>query len=128
MEQKGLREHGQFRGAKFVLTVMTNDEVLNEDFQFVGKAGNLSDFSMQHFQFNDHVAKQLAFGCIGKRPVVGKFVDFADVVQKSAGEKQVAVDLRIVLTDQVTGTGERDHMVEQPTDIGVMQSLGRGSI
>jgi hypothetical protein len=74
------------------------------------------------------VPEQLAARGVGKRTIVGEFVDLADVVKKHAGQQQIAVDLRIVSADQVAGTKKRDDVVEQAADIGVMQSLGGGSI
>ena len=48
--------------------------------------------------------------------------------KKRAGQQQVAIDLRIIAADQIAGTAERDHVVEQAADVGVMQGLGRGSV
>ena len=47
-------------------------------------------------------------------------------MQKRAGEKEVAIDLRIVLAHQVAGMAERDHVVQQAADESVVQGLGSG--
>ena len=86
------------------------------------------EFRLQHFKLDDHVAEKLAARGVGKRAIVGKLVDLADVVKKRTGQQQIAVHLGIVSADQVARAKQRDHMVEQAADIGVMQSLGGGGI
>ncbi len=108
--------------------MVADDEMLKQSLEFGRKAGDQSKFCLQHLKFNDHVPEKLASRSVGKRAIVGKFVDLADVVKKCAGQQQIAVDLGIVSADQVAGTKKRNHMVEQATDIGVMQGLGGGSI
>ena len=96
--------------------------------EFFGKTGQERELGLQHFQFDDHVAEQLALGGVGERTVVGEFVNLADVVQKRAGEKQIAIDLRIVLAHQIAGAEQRDDVIEQAADVGMMQRLGGGSV
>ena len=55
-------------------------------------------------------------------------MNFSNVVEECAGEKEVAIDLGIVTAHQITGTEQRDHVIEQTSDVGVMQGFGRGSI
>ena len=55
-------------------------------------------------------------------------MDFPNVVQKHAGEQQIAVDLRIVPAYQVARLEQRNHVVKQPANVGMMQRLGRRSI
>jgi hypothetical protein len=55
-------------------------------------------------------------------------VNLADVVEKYAGQQQVAVDLGIVPGDEVARAKKRDHVVQQAANIGVMQGLGGGSV
>ncbi len=74
------------------------------------------------------MAKKLPLGGVGERAIVGEFVNLADVVQKGAGEKEIAIDLGIVTAHQITRTEQRDHVIEQTADVGVMQSLGCGSV
>src|SRR5882672_11489639 len=70
------------------------------------------------------MSEELAARGVGERAVVGKLVDFSDVVEKCAAEEQVAVHLRIVLADQIAGAKQRDDVIEQASDVGVMQGLG----
>ncbi len=93
-----------------------------------GNVGQQCELGLQHFEFDDHVAEQLALGGVGERTVVGELVNFSDVVQECAGEQQVAIDLRIVAAHQVAGAEQRDDVIEQAADVGVMQSLGGGSV
>ena len=119
---------GSFGRAEVILAVMADDEVLDHGFEFVGETGLQSKFGLQHFQFDDHVAEELALGGVGERAVVGELVNLADVVQKRAGEQEIAVDLRIVLAHQIAGAKQRNDVIEQAADVGVMQGLGSGSV
>src|SRR5580704_11639705 len=103
---------------------MADDEVFNKDFEFGRKAGDPGKFGLQHFQFDDHVAKQLAACGVREGAVVSEFVNLADVVQESTGEKQITIDLGIVLAHEVAGAAERDHVIEKSTNVGVVQGLG----
>src|SRR5271157_1237711 len=107
---------------------MADDEVLDQGFEFVGEAGNESELGLQHFQFDDHVAEKLAAVGIGERTVVGQLVNLADVEQERAGEKKIAVHLGIVPRNQIAGAEQRDDVVEQAADVGVMERLGGRSI
>ena len=55
-------------------------------------------------------------------------MDLADVMEKRAGEQQITVDLRIVSADQVTGAEQRHHVIQQATNIGVMQRFRGGGV
>jgi hypothetical protein len=74
------------------------------------------------------VSEKLALGCIGERPVVGQFVDLADVVQKCSREKEIPVDLRIIPAHEVARSEERHDVVEQASDESMVEGLGSGSI
>ena len=124
VQHERLGKHGQLGRTEIVLAVMADDEVLDQSLEFVGKSGKLRELGLQHFEFDDHVAEQLALSGVGKRTVVGEFVNLADVVQERAGEKQVAIDLRIVAAHQITGAEKRDDVIEQSADVGVVQSFG----
>src|SRR5271169_1061288 len=102
--------------------------MFEQRFEFCRKVRNQQEFCLQHLKFDDHVAEQLAARGVGERAVVGEFVNFADVVKKAAGQQQIAIHLRIVSADQVAGAKQRDHVVKQAADIGVMQRLGGGSV
>ncbi len=82
---------------------MADDQMLKQSFQLIGKSGNRRELGLQHLQLNDHVAEQLPATAIGKRPSVGKLMDFADIVEEGAGQQQVAIDLRIVSANQIAG-------------------------
>src|SRR5580692_9751227 len=77
---------------------------------------------------HDHVAEKLAFGRIGKRPVVGEFMNLADVVEKGAGEEKVASDLRIIVAHEIAGAEQRNDVIKQAADVGVVKGLGRGGV
>ena len=104
MQHERLGKHGQLGRAEIVLAVVADDEVLDQRLEFIGKARQLRELGLQHFQFDDHVAQQLALGRVRKRAVVGQLVNLADVVQERAGEKKIAIDLGIVLAHQIAGS------------------------
>src|ERR1700691_710232 len=108
--------------------MMADDQVLDQDFEFVGEVEELSKFGLQHFQFDDHVAEQLAPRGVGERAVISEFVNLADVMQEGASEQEIAVNLGIILAHKIARTEERHHMIEQSADISVMQSFGSRSI
>src|SRR5580698_3142853 len=101
MQQERFREHGQLGGAKLILAMVADDEVLEQRLELGRKVRNQRKFRLQHLEFNDHVAEKLAARGVGKRAVVSEFVNFTDVMKKDAGQKQIAIDLRVVSADQV---------------------------
>ena len=90
-----------------------------------GNPGTWAIFLLQHFQFDDHVPQKLAARGVSKRPGKAQLMNLADVMQKCAGQEQVAVDrFRIIAASQVAQLEERDHVVQQPADESMMQRLG----
>ena len=55
-------------------------------------------------------------------------MQLANVVQKGAGQQQVAVYLRIIARGQVADREQRYHVIEQAADKSVVQRLGSGRI
>src|ERR1700730_14324204 len=100
VQHERLGEHGQLRRSKLVFAVMTDDEVLEQGLQLIGEIRNQSDFSLQHFKLNDHVAEKLAAAGVRKRTVIAELVNFSDIVQERAGEQQIAIDLRVIAAKQ----------------------------
>src|ERR1700722_10972035 len=97
-------------------------------FEFRRKAGYQGELGLQHLKFDHHVAEKLASRGVGERAVVRQLMNLADVVQKSAGEEKVAIDLRIIPAHQIAGAAKRDHVIEQAANEGVVQGLGGGSV
>ena len=128
MQHQRFGKHGQLGRSEFVLAVMADDQVLDQGLELVGKVREQGEFRLQHLQLDDHVAEQLAAGGVGKRALVGEFVNLADVVQERAGQQQVAIDLRIVAAHQIAGAEQRNDVIEQAANEGVMQRLGRGRV
>src|SRR5262249_13729051 len=107
---------------KFVFAVMADDQMFQQCLQVRGKSLDLRDLLMQHFQFDDHVSQQLAARGIGKGPGKSQLMHFTDIVQESPGKQQVAVDHhRIIAASQVAKAKERDHVIEQTTQVSVVQ-------
>src|SRR6266850_1428513 len=105
---------------------MADDQVFEQSFEIAREIWQLRELSLQHLQFDDHVTEQLAARAVGERPVVSKLVNLADIVQERARQQQIPVDLRIIPGDQVAGTKQRNHVVEQSADESMVQRLGGG--
>src|SRR5580700_8362054 len=96
MQQQRLGKHGQLGRAEFVLAVVADDEMFEHGLEFRRKAGYQGELGLQHLKFDHHVAEKLASRGVGEGAVVRQLMNLADVVQKSAGEEKVAIDLRII--------------------------------
>src|SRR5712692_4879167 len=107
--------------------MMTNDEVLKQNLEFLREPGYLYSLGIQHIEFNDHVSKQLPAACVGERTRIRELIDFADIVEEGPRKQQVSVYLRIVLAYQIARPEKCDHVIEQAADISVVQGLGAGT-
>src|SRR5438270_1053309 len=101
MQQQSLRKHRQLGRAEFVLSMMADDHVLNQDLQLRRELRKSNKFLMQHLQFDDHVPEQLARGRISKRAGVGKLVNLANVMQKCARKHKVTIHAGIAAAYEV---------------------------
>src|SRR5581483_5431637 len=113
--------------SEFVLAVMADDQVFNQNFQRIGKIRKQGELLLQHFQLNDHVPEQLPPRGVTERPVIGELVNLADVMQKSAGQQKIAINLGIIAAYQVAGAEQGDDVIQQSANVGVVQSFCRGS-
>ena len=128
MQHERLGEHGELGRAELVLAVVADDEVLDQDLERRGEAGNLLQLGVQQFELDDEVAQQLALGGVAERAGIAQLANLSDVMQEGAGEQQVPVDERIVAGHQVAGAEQRYHVVEQSADACVVHRLGRGRV
>ena len=81
--------------------MMTNDQVLKQNLEFLREPGYLYRLGIQHLEFNDHVSKQLPAAGVGERTRVRELIDFADIVEEGPRKQQVSVYLRIVTAHQI---------------------------
>src|SRR5581483_2924433 len=101
--------------------------MLDQRLQFGREPGQSFQLGLEHLQLDDHVTEQLPASGIGKGSVVSQFMNFADIVEKRSREEQVTINLRVIPAHQVAGAEERNNVIEQPTDVRVVQGLGRRS-
>src|SRR5882724_2087534 len=99
---------------------MADDEMFEQGLEIGWKAGQLLELGLEHLQFDDHVTEQLAASAVGKRPVIGQFVNLPDIVQECTRQEQIAVDLRIIPAKQIAGTKQRNYVIEQAADVGMV--------
>src|SRR5581483_157980 len=123
MKHQRFREHGQLRGSELILTVVADDQMLDKGLHLVGEVRNLREFLLQHLELNNHVTQQLATAAVGERTRVAELVNFADVMQKCSGQQQVAIKLRVVSAHQVTGSKQRNYVVQQSANISMVQGF-----
>src|SRR5690242_7318856 len=102
--------------------MVADDEVLDQRLQLGRKSRR--QLLLQHLQFDDHVPEQLPAGGVGNGTRVRELVDLSDIVQERTGQQQVAVDLRVVAGGEVAHLEQRDHVIKQAADIGMVQRLG----
>src|SRR4029077_11660352 len=100
---------------------MADDQVLKQSLQLRREIRNQREFGLQHLELDDHVPEQLPTGGVGEGPIVGQLVNLADIVQKRTREDQIPVHLRVVAADQVTRPEKRYDVIQQATDISMMQ-------
>src|SRR5215467_3620439 len=100
---------------------MANDQVLHKGLQLVRKSWQLGELRLQHLEFNDHMPEKLPFCRIRKRAIVGEFVDFPDVMQKSASQQEIAIDLGVVPGNQITRAEQGNYVIEQTADVGMVK-------
>ena len=86
MQNNGFKRLRQLRRAEFIGAVMANQHVLDEHRQLRGKIRNCFDLLVDQLDFHDQVAQQLALVGIIDGAIKGKFINLADVVQKSADQ------------------------------------------
>src|SRR5215831_1876800 len=127
MEHQGLGKHRQFWRSEFVLPMMADDQMLHQSLEFAGEVRQLLQFRLQHFELDNHVPQQLTACGVGKRAIVGQLVDLAYDVEEGPGEQQVAINLGVIAANQVTGPEQRNDVIEEAANVGVMQALGCGS-
>src|SRR5208282_4893009 len=128
VQHEGLGKHGQLGRSEIILPVMADDEMFEQSFQLRGEVRQFSELGLQHLQFDNHMAEELAARGIGKGAIVIQLLNLADVMQKRSRQQQIAVDLGIIAADQIAGTEQGNDVIEESADVGVVKSLGGGGI
>ncbi len=94
---------------------------------FSGKGSRARHFLLQHALGDADVADELAFEGVAEAGLPVQLADLADVVQDGAGDEQVGVDLGIERRGGEADADEREDVLQQAADPGVVQHLGGGS-
>ena len=119
------QRHGQLRRTKFVFAMVANDHVLQAQLEFAREllAAQLFGFAnlvVENADGDHHMADQLAFVAIAQIALVDQFVDLAHVVQKSAHQQQVAVDVFVARRDDRAKFHQANDVIEQAAAVGMM--------
>ena len=112
MEDEGFANHGEFRGAEFVLAVVADEDVLDDGFQFGRKADDGIHGLVNSVEFHDDMTEELAFGGVADSTFKAKFIEFADVVEQSGHQKKIDIQLGIVRGDLFGQSTESDDVLE----------------
>src|SRR5271154_4985976 len=119
-----LRQGGR---TKFVGAVVAQNQMLNQHGERSGKIRDGSNLFTNHRSANADVAQQAPLRGVVDAAAVAELINFPDVVQHDAGQKQVRVELGIVRRNRATQTDEAHDVFQQAADERVVHGHGRGS-
>ena len=127
MQQHRLGEQGNFGRAECELSMMAQNHVDQQIAQRAGEAGDLPQLFFHDPQPDGDVPQQLAFRRITEAARITELVDLADVVKNDAGEQQIEIDVRVVRRSELRQVAEREDMLDQPSEPGMMHRFRRRS-
>ncbi len=127
MEHKGFADHGELGGAEFVLAMMADEKMLNDDLQIRRKSFDGVHGLGNRFQFHNDVAEELAFDGVTDSAFIAKFVKLPDIMQNRGGQQQINVELGIMGSDLLCEAAQADDVFEQAAKISVVHDLRGGS-
>ena len=124
VEDQGFTDHGKLGRAEFVLAVMTDEEMLEDDFEIGRKAGDGVHGFVDGFEFHDDVAEELALYGVADGAVVAELVEFADVVENGGGKQEIEVELGIMRGGKLGETAKAKDVLEEAAEISVVHDFG----
>src|SRR5271156_951199 len=119
-----LRQGGR---TKFVGSMMAQNQMLNQHGERSGKIRDGANLFTNHRSADTDVAQQAPLGGVVNAAAVTELINFPDVVQDDAGQKQVRVELGVVGRNRAAQTDEAHDVFEQAADEGVVHGHGRRS-
>ena len=117
MQGDSLGRHWELGAAELVGPVVAENHVLEPQQQLwrkrlAGQVRHAGYFLVEHLYTDDQVADELSLVGIGEGAVVAKLADLADVVEKNAGQQQVAVELGIKGQKALRGVEQGDDVFQ----------------
>jgi hypothetical protein len=106
--------------------VVAQDDVQHALLQLLGEAGQLLDAAAHAVVAERDLALQAALVGHVDRRVAGVGLQLADVVQQRARDRDVAVDPREGRADRADGLGDREAVLQQAVQVGLVVALGGG--
>ena len=103
---------------------MAYHEMLESESEIWWESLNLVYLFLHPLNSEDHVPQKPASVGIIELQLVGKFIQFAYVVEDGPGDEQVPIQTGVVVTDSVQESGNGDSVFEETTQIGMMHGLG----
>src|SRR5208283_586180 len=127
MQGKCFPARGQPDRPELGLTVMTQDEVLYKKRRFHGKAFYGANLILDDLCPQDHVPYQAPGVRIVDVCIIYEFFDFPNVVEKTAGYEQIAVEIRVMVADSVDERNNGNGMFQKPANVSMVHRLRRRS-
>jgi hypothetical protein len=103
---------------------MAYHEMLESEGEIWWKSLNLTYLFLYPLNSDNHVPQKPSSVGIIELQLVGKFFNFAYVVENGPSDKQVSIQPGVVVTDSTQEFGDRNSMFEETTQIGMMHGLG----
>src|SRR5450631_1111550 len=124
VQQDGLWNHGKLWRAEFVLPMMAENEMLDQQAEFRRKVGDALEFLLNHADTNGDVPQELAFHRVAEAGSPREFAQLDNVVQDYSGKQQIAVDRGVVSRGKAGDPEERNNVLQQSADPRMMHPLG----
>ncbi len=105
---------------------MAEDQVQDQCLELRGEIGQAVHGLLGQGRADLDVPEQTPFNGVFEADLPTELADLADVMQDHAGEKQVAVEERVMRGDAVGEGAEADDVLQQAAQPGVMKLLGGG--
>ena len=126
VEDKGFADHGEFGGAKFVLAVMADEEMLDNGFEIGREILDGVYEVCDGFELEDDVSEELAFGGVADGAIVAELIELSNVVEDCGGKQQVEVEFGIMDGYFSCEAAEADDVFEQAAEISVVHDFSSG--
>ena len=123
VDGEGLRSLRLLQRAVFEFPMMAGDDVLDLQESRRGEAGHLPRMAVDQQHTESDMAEELADVRVAEVACEAELLELADVVQDAAGDEDIAVEAIVTISDSVRELDERQDVVEETADIGVVQAL-----
>ena len=128
VEQNRFGNHRQLRRTELQFAMMAQDHVLDQHAERRRKVRQRRQLLLDHRDANGDVPYQLPLQGVVEAGAPAQLLQLADVMQNGAGQKQITVDFGIMLRSQLADADQRDHVLQQTAQPGMVEALGGRSL